>query len=84
MPHRSSSSSPAQTPLPEFSPFRRYIAHLLQMDPADIDGKRLGQSALIVKAQRQEYWDTLAHTGQLHGNVPYKCMVAMVYACECW
>lgn len=61
------------------SKLAKSVARFLRMPVEQIDGKRLRSAALSVQRTDQTYWDALANSGQLHGNVPHGCMVAMVY-----
>lgn len=62
--------------------FTRLVASRLCVDPATINVATLKKAAKICSAENptsSDYWDALANSGQLHGNVPFSSMVAILY-----
>ena len=55
------------------------VARLLAEPPKSLDSELLARAVRAVQHENSEYWDALASVGQLHGNVPKHCCIAIVY-----
>lgn len=57
----------------------KLIASRLCVEESTIDAKYVAKAEKAVQSEGKAYWDALANSGQLHGNVPHSTMVAIVY-----
>ncbi len=55
------------------------VAHLLRYSPDQIDLDRLRRAQNAVTRETRDYWDALANSNQLHGNIPLSVAVAITY-----
>ena len=58
------------------------VASRLCVAPDTLHLPTLKKAAQICEAEHptsKDYWDALANSGQLHGNVPYFSMTAILY-----
>lgn len=61
---------------------QKIVASRMGVLPETLHLPTLRRAAAICETENprsKNYWNALAHSGQLHGNVPYFTMTAIVY-----
>ena len=56
-----------------------FIAHHLEIKPEEVDKTELKKAIKTYECEGKVYWNALAHSGQLHNNVPRKMMIFLCY-----